>query len=105
MKLKIVISHAAGKDLDIIADYITERAGRQIAHRVIDAIERTFNLLAEYPGIGTAQDYGPEFDGLRMFPVSRYPNYLIFFQAIDRSLIIRRVLHGAMDIEAIFTLG
>ena len=52
--------------------------------------------------MGSPRDYGPNYPGLRMWHVPKFPKYLIFYQATDIELIIRRVLHGAQDIARIF---
>ena len=52
--------------------------------------------------MGAPRDYGLEFPGLRMWRVPKFPNHLIFYQATEHQLIIRRVLHGSQNIEQIF---
>lgn len=37
-----------------------------------------------------------------MFPVKKFENYLIFYQATAEELLIVRVLHGARDMVALF---
>ena len=55
------------------------------------------------PGIGTLRDYGqPDLRGMRMWRVTKYPRFLIFYIATDTGLIILHVLNGFQDIEAIF---
>lgn len=104
MTLEITQSPAALDDLFEIADHLRDEAGPKIAIRVIEAIQQSYELLAMMPNAGVARPFsGVRFHSLRMLTVSRYPNYLIFYDVTDRELIIRRVLHGARDIEAIFS--
>jgi toxin ParE1/3/4 len=102
MSLEIVESDGAVADLDEIADYIVSNGNPAGAERVLRAVRSAYSRLAANPGIGSPRDYGlAEFRGLRMLPVPRYPVYLIFYHATDTDLIIRRVIHGARDIERV----
>jgi plasmid stabilization system protein ParE len=40
-------------------------------------------------------------DGLRMAPVLRYQNYLVFYTVSGEQIVIRRILHAARDVERI----
>lgn len=39
---------------------------------------------------------------MRMFPVKKFDNYLIFYQSTEEEVLVVRVLHGARDIAALF---
>jgi toxin ParE1/3/4 len=68
-----------------------------------EAVESTCAMLSTMPGIGSARDFrNPRFAGLRMFPIKKFENYLIFYQSTDEELLVVRVLHGARDIAALF---
>lgn len=55
------------------------------------------------PDMGSTRDFhNPRFSLLRMFPVKKFENYLIFYQSMEEELLIVRVLHGARDIAALF---
>ena len=54
-------------------------------------------MLAENPLAGRRQDELSQ--GLRSFPVGKY---VIFYKAIDVSIRIVRVLHGARNIPELF---
>ena len=99
--LEVVETDQAFVDIVQLADYIAEHGSLEASDRVVSAIRKTYENLASFPEIGIAQSYGPTLLSMRMVPVTRFPNYLIFYQATDKRLIIRRVLHGARNVNLI----
>ena len=84
------------------ADYIAEHGRFDASDRFLAATESAFQKLVVMPGMGVAREYGAEFPGLRMWPVPKFTNYLIFYVATEETLEIVRVLHGARNIPQIF---
>ena len=104
MNLRLIETDSALVDLEAIVDRLTGEAGPITARRFIEATRETYELLATMPGMGTARNYRrSELTGMRMFPLARFPKYLIFYWATETELNIMRVLHGAQDISAIFS--
>lgn len=102
MSLKIVVHDNARFDAIDIAYHIAEDS-LEAADRFADAIDAAYGQLSEMPGLGARRDYGnPKLKGLRMWPVPKFQNHLIFYRATEEELFIIRVLHGAQDIETIF---
>jgi plasmid stabilization system protein ParE len=90
-------------DLVEIASYIA-KDDPDAAAVVLDEIERTFHLVASFPEAGTL--YHParkSLSDIRMMPVTAYPNYLVFYNAIQDGDGVRilHVLHAARDIATI----
>jgi toxin ParE1/3/4 len=56
--------------------------------------ERTFGLLADFPGIGQAADHLKA--GYRRF---RFPAHIVFYNEDRDGVVIRAVIHGARDIR------
>jgi toxin ParE1/3/4 len=53
--------------------------------------------------MGVRREYRrPDLQGMRMWPVLGFRNYLIFYQATEDQLEIIRVLHSARNIATIF---
>ncbi len=104
MSESLIITRSPQARVDALdcAYYIAETASLDASDRFLAAIEAAYKRLAEMPGMGAPRDYGPAFPGLRMWRVPMFPKYLIFYQATEHQLIIRRVLHGSQDIETIF---
>jgi toxin ParE1/3/4 len=101
MPLEIVIEPSADKDLDAQLDYLAER-NLDAAIRYYDAAMRTFNRLADMPGIGRLPYYtNPKLADIRTAAISQFPNYLVFYRATALELRIVRVLHGAQNVEEI----
>lgn len=69
--------------------------------RFLDAIEHARNELARLPEIGSARRFdSPALFGLRIWPVPRFENWLIFYRIEEQILTVVRVLHGARDLQA-----
>ncbi len=67
------------------------------ADKFIDEIEAVCRKLARSKSMGRNRD--ELHPGLQSFPVGKY---LIFYMPIDGGIVIIRVLHGMMDIDALF---
>ena len=94
--LRIHKSPAAENDLDEIWWYIAQDSPVN-ADKFIDEIETTCRQLARFTGMGKNRD--ELHPGLQSFPVGKY---LIFYMPINGGIEIIRVLHGMMDIDALF---
>jgi len=98
MLLEIVIEEQADLDIDDITRYIAN-SNMSAAERFNESLFATFDLLAFMPNLGRREDFGiPKLAGMRMLPLSRFPNYLIFYMASETELHIVRVVHGARDL-------
>jgi toxin ParE1/3/4 len=101
-KLEVIYLRKAQEDIDDITYYIAQD-NLEAAVAFFEAVESTCAMLSTMPGIGSARDFrNPRFADLRMFPVKKFENYLIFYQSTDEELLVVRVLHGARDIAALF---
>ena len=86
-------------DVQEIANYIA-MDNEAAADRVLAEIDRTYATLALDPMMGTA--YHPlrrSLIGIRMFVVTDYPNYLIYYRTLPDNTGVRilYVLHAARD--------
>ena len=94
--LRIHKSPVAENDLDEIWWYIAQDSLGN-ADKFIDEVEATCRKLARFTSMGRNRD---ELHlGLQSFPVGKY---LIFYMPIQGGIEIVRVLHGMMDIDALF---
>lgn len=72
------------------------------ADRFLDQAEALANRLVAFPRSGRAWPTAdPRLAGLRVVPVPRFPNYLVFYRHDSRGVILVRVLHGARQIERV----
>jgi toxin ParE1/3/4 len=83
---------AAERDLEEIFTYWAERAGLEIADRIIDKISDRFWLLGEHPGAGKAAEGIAS--GVKCFPAGKY---LIYYRATRRGTDILHVFDGVRD--------
>jgi len=69
------------------------------ALRFLDALERSLLTISEQPGIGSPR-YArlPALDGLRMWVVPDFENYLVFYVERAHFVDVVRILHAARDI-------
>lgn len=87
---------AAIADLEEIGDYIARDNPRRAASFVAELRSQCVKLTRSPEGYRLRPELG---DGIRS---CAYGNYAIFFTIQANDLLIVRILHGAMDIEARF---
>src|SRR5688572_12158748 len=99
---RFVLSPQAIDDVETIRAYIA-RANEDAADRVIEAVYKTCEILAQHPGLGFERKFSAKaLSGLRMFVISDFPNNVIFYRVREEEVQIVRVLHGARNIERLF---
>ena len=93
----------AVEDLINCAEYIGRDSPRAAA-RFLKAAESTFELLARNPEIGiTGELLAPKLIDLRRWRVKSFTKYLVFYRIAAGRIEIVRVVHGARDLEAMFS--
>src|SRR5437870_2520144 len=94
--LPVFFTGLAEEDLDQIEDYISARDPAAAA-RVRTTIVRQSIELGKTPekGIGLRQPVGELELGVRLWPVSRYRNYLILYSIEPEQIRVLRILHAA----------
>ncbi len=84
-------------DVDLIGHYafLGEQANLETADRFLNAVEKTLELVAKSPGIGTVHRTSrPMLTELRFLPVSKFRRFLLFYQVFDDRIDLVRVIHG-----------
>ncbi len=93
----------ARRDLLELADYIA-RDSLDTAERFLDAAEAAFHLLASMPEMGTLCEFrDPATAGVRIWSIRGFENYVVFYRPFKDGVDVVRVIHGARNIQAIFT--
>ena len=93
---------SAEQDVEEIVDYIS-RDSAQAGATFRVALQHVCELLVELPEAGSARTFrNPEMKGVRMLPVRKFDNYLIFYRSTSEGLEIVRVVHGARDLPSLF---
>jgi toxin ParE1/3/4 len=86
------VTKMAERELDQIFVYWAQRAGVDIADKLIDSIEGRFALLGDYPFVGRKCDeLAP---GVFRFLAG---DYLIYYRRRRSMIQIIHVIHGARD--------
>jgi toxin ParE1/3/4 len=98
MAKRLVRKRAAERDLAEQVDYIAAEHP-PAARRYLLAVERAFERLLEMPEMGVQRAFkNKKLQGIRMWPVPGFGNFLIFYRVTQRSVQIVRILHGAQDV-------
>jgi toxin ParE1/3/4 len=102
MARHVVRSSESLRDVVELADYIAQ-SSVNAALRFLEAAEHTFSFLAENHEVGQLCNFDdPATQGLRCWPVDRFPNHLVFYRVTENAIVVERVLHGARDLLTLF---
>ena len=96
----VVLRRQARRDVEEAAAYYVADAGGDVARAFLDALDDAWQLLGEFPAIGSPR-YADATDipGLRSWPMRPFP-YLLFYVEQETEVDVWRVLHAARDIPA-----
>jgi toxin ParE1/3/4 len=84
-------------DLEELAEELGQHHER-VAARFLAAVKDAYRLLREMPEAGSLwPTTNPRYEGLRVWPLRRYRNYLIFYRQVNEVLQIVRVQKAARD--------
>ena len=93
-----ILSPEAISDLQNIYDFTFDEWGETQAEKYLNEIYAVFDRLSQHPNIGRLRTELAE--NLRSIPVG---THVIFFMSWHSDVAIVRVLHGARDVESVFT--
>lgn len=103
MPPQITKTPQARQDLLELAHYIAID-NLDAALRFLEAAEGAFELLARSLEIAARCHFRtPEAAGIHVWSIKGFENHLIFYRPIPGGVDVIRVLHGARDIEALFS--
>jgi toxin ParE1/3/4 len=98
MNYTVVQRQSARRDILAIIDRISDD-NPVAAAAVFDAYEYSLELLKTTPDIGRLyRSPDPRLADIRVLPVHRYRNYLIFYRHIGECVDVLHIWHGARDI-------
>ena len=90
------------QDLPAIYSFIAQH-DVAAAERVLDAVEETFRQLAQQSDCGVLYPTrNRKLQGLRMFPITGFRNYLVFYRVETLSIHILYVTHGGRHLLRLF---
>lgn len=103
MSARYVVLPKADRDLDDEADYLVKEAGLEVGLSFLTAAQETFDLLASQPAMGwQCRLKDPALGSVRVFRVTRFERFLIFYRPARECIEILRVLHSSQDLDAVF---
>jgi toxin ParE1/3/4 len=90
------------RDLEELSDHIALDSPPS-AQRFLTAARNEFERLAEMPGLGGVWEDAPHrMQDMRVWPITGFENYLVFYRPISGGIEIVRVLHSARDFPTFF---
>ena len=102
--MKVLISQRAEVDLANIYGYIAAR-NLDAAERFKTEAEQALALLAEHPELGPRPGWKTRHTELRFWVISRFHNYLVYYEPRETDVSVERVLDGRRDVRRILEEG
>jgi len=100
----IRLSELAVGDILDQADWYEIQSGPKLATRWDRAVTSTIVRIATAPKSGSPCRFKAEqLQGTRRVPVGGFPKHLIFYQVEPTGIFVLRVVHGARDLESLFS--
>lgn len=88
-------------DLVAHVDFLTDQSPA-VAYRFLESVEKTCEIILSSPFIGSLVDaVRPHHEGVRVWPVRHFRNYLLLYRPVNHQIEIVRLMHGASDWEAL----
>ena len=100
----VLISQRAEEDLARIYGYIATR-NPDAAERFRIEAEKALTSLSRNPELGARPGWKTRHTRLRFWVISRFHNYLIYYQPGAEGVSIERVLDGRRDVRRIIQEG
>ena len=87
------------RDLDKALEYLEEHADERVVARFAAAVASTRAHIKTFPESGN-RHYSSVLDTveLRMFPVTKFQYYLVFYLSGPDDIVLVRLLHGMRDL-------
>ena len=103
-KRLLVFSDAAVADILEQADWYAAQSGVRLAKRWERAVDSAVLLLVRRPAAGSLCAFRPpELHGVRRMTISGFLKHLLFYCFDETELFVIRVIHGARDLEKLFS--
>lgn len=100
----LVFSDAAMADILEQSDWYAEKSGQGLAKRWELGVTRALLRILQRPEAGSPCRFGAEeLRGTRRMVVAGFPKHLIFYQKRESETFILRIVHGARDLESLFS--
>ena len=103
-RLRLEITDTALSDILEQADWYTTRSTEDLAVRWEEAVSATMLFVLDHPSSAPLCGFQrPALADVRRTTIRDFPRHLIFYRVHRSTLIILRVVHGARDLESLFS--
>ena len=103
-KRRLVFSDAAIADILEQADWYAAQAGRSLARRWEKAVKSAILQATRRPATGALCLFRSKaLQDVRRTNITGFPKHLIFYRFDDDEVFVLRVVHGARDLERLFS--
>lgn len=100
----IELSQLAISDILEQADWYELQSGEELAQRWQTAVTSTLLRIHKAPNSGTPCRFRmTELRGIRRVFIAGFPRHLVFYQVEKGAVLILRIVHGARDLESLFS--
>ena len=101
---RLVFSDAAVTDILEQADWYAAQSGKTLARRWEKAVTSATFLAKRRPAAENPCSFqSPQLHSLRRLPITGFPKHLVFYRFDDAEVFVIRVVHGARDLESLFS--
>jgi toxin ParE1/3/4 len=103
-KRRLVFSDAAIADILEQADWYASQSGDRLAQRWEKAVSSAISQVVNRPAAGAPCTFRPPtLQNVRRTMISGFPKHLLFYRFDEQEVFILRVVHGARDLERLFS--
>ncbi|HYM77205.1 MAG TPA: type II toxin-antitoxin system RelE/ParE family toxin [Candidatus Dormibacteraeota bacterium] len=103
-KRRLVFSDAAIADILEQADWYAAQSGRTLAKRWGKAVTAAVSYAVRRPAAGSPCTFKAlELRDVRRTSIPGFPKHLLFYRFDDAEVFVLRVVHGARDLERLFS--
>jgi len=103
-KYRLVLSDAAIADILEQAQWYEGQSGRPLAERWEKAVTSAISHVVRRPAAGAPCTFRlPVLRDVRRATISGFPKHLLFYRFDDEEVFVLRVVHGACDLERLFS--
>jgi len=101
---RLTFAEPAIADILAQAEWYKAQAGQELATRWDKAVSSTVLRILRMPRAGALCAFrAGELRGIRRISITGFPAHLVFYQFREDEIHVLRVLHGARDLESLFS--
>lgn len=101
---RLVFSDASIADIMEQAEWYAAQTGKPLAQRWQKAVTTAISHLLTRPATGPPCKFrSPALRDVRRVTISGFPKHLLFYRFDDNEVFVLRVVHGARDLERLFS--